>query len=88
MANLRARFRVVCRANDPLDCVVQDDVRDLVTGQEGPGQCSSVDCDDEDLFCTGQLLAGFLYTRVRQGLILTINVGLERHGGGRSSSQW
>ena len=51
MADLRTRFGVVCRADDALDGVVQNNVGDLVAGQECADKGSPVDSDDKDLFC-------------------------------------
>ncbi|KAG9768458.1 hypothetical protein KCU88_g7187, partial [Aureobasidium melanogenum] len=51
MADLRAGFWVIGGTDDALDGVVQDDVGDLVAGEEGADECATVNCDDEHLFC-------------------------------------
>jgi hypothetical protein len=51
MADLRTGFGVVCRTDDALNGVVQNNVGDLVAGQECSDKCSPVDSDDKDLFC-------------------------------------
>lgn len=48
MANLRTGLRVLCRPDDPLDGLVEDNVGDLVTGQKCADQRPSIDCDDQD----------------------------------------
>ena len=49
--DFRARLRVVGGADDALDRVLEDEVGELVAGEEGAGQGAAVGGEDEDFFC-------------------------------------
>jgi len=51
MARLGAWFRVVRRPDDALDGVAQDQVGDLVAGEEVAGEGSAVDGDYKNTLC-------------------------------------
>lgn len=55
MANFGAGLWVICRSDDPLDSLVQNDVGDLVAGQERADQCSPIDSNDENLLLAKML---------------------------------
>lgn len=51
MARLGAGLRVVVRPDDALDGVAEDEVGDLVAGEEVAGESAAVDGYDEDTLC-------------------------------------
>lgn len=53
MRLLHARLIVLGGPDDALDRVFQDEVGDLVAGDEGACEGAAVDCDDADFFYGG-----------------------------------
>lgn len=51
MRNLCAGFFVVCRSNDALDGIGEDEVCDLIASLELTCERAAIDCKDKDLFC-------------------------------------
>ncbi|KAG8626048.1 hypothetical protein KVT40_006449 [Elsinoe batatas] len=60
-------LRILHRTNDPLNGILQYQIRDLIARYESANQCSTVHGNDENLFSTR---------------ILTVHVLLKRHAGG------
>lgn len=79
MANLRTGLWVIGRSDNSLDGIVQNDVGDLVTGQQCANQRSPIDCNDENLLWEFKLAWG-----AYKGGTRTVNIGLQRHFRGRT----
>lgn len=45
---------IVGRADNSLNGILEDEVRDLIAREEGAGQGSAVHCEDEDFFYVGE----------------------------------
>ncbi|KAF2222966.1 hypothetical protein BDZ85DRAFT_262742 [Elsinoe ampelina] len=73
---LSAWFGVLYRPNDPLNGVLQYQVRDLIARYESADQCSTVHGNDEDLLYKSVRLSQSQHTT-----ILTVHVLLKRHAG-------
>ncbi len=58
MAHFCAGFVVVGRADDPFDCGGEDEVGELVCGEEGSEEGAAVGCEDEDFFYWGGGVGG------------------------------
>lgn len=53
MCLLDRSLLVVLRPDNPLDRVLQHEIRDLIAGDQGAGEGASVDGQDDDFFCEG-----------------------------------
>lgn len=57
MTNLRAGFGVVGGPDNAFDSVVQNNIGDLIAGEESSHKSSSIDCYDQNFLCIASKLA-------------------------------
>ena len=77
MFHFNAGFVVVCGVNNSLDCVAEDNIRDLVARYQSANEGATVDGNDENFFC----LQSVYVQPQRARKARTIDVSGKRHCG-------
>ncbi len=77
MRNFFTLFRIVRRPYHAFDGILEDEVGQLVAGEEGADKCSAVCREDQDLFYGGQQVLVDGSGHLGSHCFLTADVGLE-----------